>query len=483
MSVVLVGCGKKGGDAAKDGDAAKNGGELAPVELTWYFIGNGQQEDTALIEDEINKYIKDKINATVKLQCFDWGSYDEKIGTMIASREEFDICFTSSWANNYREKAVKGAFVPLNDMFDKYAPKTKELLGKDFLKGSEIGGVNYAIPTNKEKAHQWGFILREDLVKKYNMDISKIKKFEDIEPFLKTIKENEPGVYPLEAAGAQNPRMHLDYDGIDGENLGVLYNDSKDMKISNQFELPEMKEYLNTIHRFYNAGYIRKDAPTLTDYNADESAGKIFAAIKSLKPGKDKELTVSTGQPWVQVAITQPIIGNYDAAGSMEAISTTSKNPERALMFLELVNTDKYLNNLINYGVEGKHYVKVSDEVIKPGPENSKYNPCIQWALGNVFLNYLSEVEDKDKWDKFQKFNDAATPTKDLGFMFDPAPVKNEIAACKASGQDYILGLETGMLDPKVYLPKLTAAYKDAGIDKVIAEEQKQLDEWLSTQK
>ena len=34
-------------------------------------------------------------------------------------------------------------------------------------------------------------------------------------------------------------------------------------------------------------------------------------------------------------------------------------------MFLELVNTDKYLNNLINFGVEGVDYEKVSDNVIK----------------------------------------------------------------------------------------------------------------------
>jgi putative aldouronate transport system substrate-binding protein len=88
----------------------------APVELTWYFIGNGQQEDVKLIEEEVNKYLKDKINATLKLQCYQWGAeYDDKLKQMIASRQEFDICFTAAWANNYMQNAVKGAFVPLND--------------------------------------------------------------------------------------------------------------------------------------------------------------------------------------------------------------------------------------------------------------------------------------------------------------------------------------------------------------------------------
>ena len=59
----------------------------------------------------------------------------------------------------------------------------------------------------------------------------------------------------------------------------------------------------------------------------------------------------------------------------MQAISRTSKNPEIAMKFLEMFNTDKYLNNLINFGIEGTHYVKVADNVIKAGPQNDQYNP------------------------------------------------------------------------------------------------------------
>lgn len=479
VSTVLSGCGKKSTESAAKVDD-KN---LPPVELSWYFIGNGQQEDVTAVENAVNDYIKDKINATIKLHCYDWGSYDEKIKTMIASGEEFDICFTCSWSNNYREKAIKGAFVPLNDMFDKYAPKTKELLGDDFLAGSLVNGDNYFIPANKEKAHQWGFIIREDLAKKYNFDLSTIKKLEDIEPMLKVIKEKEPGIYPLGMAGKENPFRALDFDQLDGDNPIVMYNDSKDMKVFNKYEAPETKKYFDTMHKFFNAGYIRKDAATVSDSVPDESAGKVFATVTQLKPGKDKEKTLQTKQPWVQVAITNPVMSNYDTVGSMQAISRTSKNPERALMFLELFNTDKYVNNLINFGIENKHYVKVSDNVIKAGPDNKKYNPGTTWMFGNVFINYLWENEDINKWDNFKKFNEEAVPTKSLGFLFDTSSVKNEVAACTAAAQDYEAGLQTGTLDPDVYLPKLLKALKDAGIDKVQTEAQSQLDKWLQTKK
>lgn len=456
---------------------------LEPVELTWFFIGNGQQEDVALIEEKINEYIKDKINATVKLQCYQWGAeYDDKLRQMIASRQEFDICFTAAWANNYMQNAVKGAFVPLNDerdLLNKYAPKTKALLGEDFLTGSQIDGINYGIPTNKEKAHSWGFIIKRDLVDKYGFDLSTIKTLEDLEPMLKVIKEKEPNVYGLEALNGESPYKLMDWDVVgDDKCPGVTYNDSKDLVVFNEFEKPETMALLKTIRKFFLAGYIRKDAATVTDYNADEAAGKIFAATKSLKPGKDAEMSLTHGFEWTQVYITPPVISSRDTMGSLQAISSTSKNPERALMFLELFNTDPYLNNLINFGIEGKHYVKVSDSVIKAGPDQAKYNPGTGWMFGNQFINYLYESEDPKKWELFEDFNRQATGTQTLGFNFDPAPVKNEIAAVNNLWDKYVPALETGSIDPEVNVPKFLEELKAAGIDKIIAEKQSQLDAW-----
>ena len=67
------------------------------------------------------------------------------------------------WTNNYRNNVARGAFLALNDpktdLLGKYAPKTKALLGAYFLAGSAMRGINYAIPANKEKAHNWGFLL------------------------------------------------------------------------------------------------------------------------------------------------------------------------------------------------------------------------------------------------------------------------------------------------------------------------------------
>jgi len=467
--------------------AACGGGakEAKTEEILWYFIGNGPQEDVAKVEAEVNKYIQSKgLPATVKLVCFDWGNYDNKMQTIIASGETFDICFTAVWTNNYRNNVARGAFLPLNDLIKKYAPKTAETIGASFLAGSTVDGVNYAIPANKEKAHNWCFIVRKDLLEKLNFSLDGVKTFADFDPLFKTIKSKEPGVHPLEACLGESPRFLLDWDKLVDDDIPVsLYPDNRSDKVVFELEAPETMELFRQMRKFYQAGYIRKDAAAVTDFNADEKAGIIFAAAKSMKPGKADEMTNQTGKPWVQIDITPPVMSNRETTGSLQAISQTSKHPELAMRFLELFNTDKFLNNLINFGIEGVHYVKVGENTIKAGPDVAKYNPQTGWMFGNQFINYLYDNEDPKKWDKFVEYNSKAIALKSLGFSFNPESVKTEIATCKSVWKEFIPALETGTVDPDKVVPQAIAKYKAVGIDKIVTEVQRQYDAWLAIKK
>lgn len=456
----------------------------APYEIKWYFIGNGQQPDVKLVEDAASKYIQKKgIKATVKLQCYTWGDdYDNRLRMIIASGEPFDICFTSSWANLYKVNVAKGAFLDITTLLGKYAPKTKKQLHPAFISGSAINGRNYAIPANKELAHQWGFWINKNFIDKYKFDVSTIKTLADIEPMLKVIKENETGVIPFQNLQGESAFRVLDYDRICDDYIpAALYNDSKDLKVFNLLETKEFKEYLELSRDWYLKGYIPADAATMSEFVTDIKAGKVFAKIESLKPFADEERLASWGIPCVNVALTQPVVQTRDCTGSMQAISKMSKNPAIALKFLELFNTDPYLNNLINFGVEGKHFVKKSANMVTYAPgvsaENSGYKPGTPWMFGNQYINYFWEGENTGKWNAFKKFNDSSISAKSIGFNFDPEPVKNEMAACSSVWSTNVGPLICGAADPKT-LPSIIAKFKAAGLDKIIAETQKQLDAW-----
>ena len=60
--------------------------------------------------------------------------------------------------------------------------------------------------------------------------------------------------------------------------------------------------------------------------------------------------------------------------------------------------------------------------------------------------------------------------------------MNTEIAAVQTVVAQYATSLNCGALDPSKALPEFIAAMKDAGVDTIIAENQRQFDEWLKNQ-
>jgi putative aldouronate transport system substrate-binding protein len=97
--------------------------------------------------------------------------------------------------------------------------------------------------------------------------------------------------------------------------------------------------------------------------------------------------------------------------------------------------------------------------------------------------SYIWKTEDKDIWDQYKKFNDSAQKSTALGFVFDPEKVKNEVAATQTVITQFNGSLITGTVDPDKYIPQFVAKLKEAGMQKIIDEKQRQLDEWAKTKK
>ncbi|WP_235550957.1 ABC transporter substrate-binding protein [Paenibacillus sp. Soil787] len=490
LSMVAAGCGKAS-STSTPAPAASAAATTAPksneptVEIQLMFPGT-PQKDVALVEAEANKYLKDKLNVTLKINAVDWGQWDNKLNLMIASGEPSDIIFTAAW-QRYAINVAKGAFLELGPLIDKDAPDLKKELDPAFFEGSKINGKNYGIPTNKELAAMRGVVYRKDLAEKYQMDVSKVKTWADLEQMLKVIKENEPGITPFAMSATGNGVFDaLDWDSLgDGSIPGVISKVGKSTKVLNQLETPEYLDIMKLTRAWFKAGYINKDAATT---GADlPKAGKAFMWAEGLKPGKAAEVESYLGYKIGQIDLTVPTITTGDASGAMLAISKSSKNPDKAMQVIGLLHSDKYLNNLINFGIEGKHYVKKSENVIDvaPGidPKNHPYNPGAQWELGNQFLNYLMANEDPKKWDLFKEFNSKGVKSQGLGFSFDAEPVKSEIAAVVNISKQYEAAIRTGSVEPEPAIAEYLAKQKAAGVDKIIAEKQKQFDAFLAANK
>ncbi|RUS43279.1 ABC transporter substrate-binding protein [Cohnella sp. AR92] len=481
-------------DSASPSPSESASPELKPYELKVLWEGPAQKDFPA-IEAEINKYLQPKINATVKLSTLDWGVYTDKMPLLIAGRTDMDVVFTAQW-NGHANNVAKGGYLALNNpdlpvgnLLEKYGKDITASLDPTFLEGAKIKGFNYGIPTNKELAAQGGVLYRTDIAEELGLTeaLNNVKTVADLEPILKTVKEKKgSSIIPLFMKDGETFNTHYmiqhDYLG-DATIDGLVRKDGDDPKVISKFEDPDYMAQLDLTRKFFQEGLINKDAATTTLGTQDAmKKGNVFMITSSMKPGKDAEFGNAINMPGKikQIDLGPRTVSTGETAGAMLAISTTSKDPARAMMFINLLHSDKYLNNLLNFGIEGKHYVKVSDNVIKAGPNAADYNPGVAWELGNQFLNYTFETEAPDKWDQFKKFNEGAHKSPALGFTFDVEPVKSQAAVLINIAKQYQAALETGSIDPK----KAQEWYdkeKKNGLADVIAEKQKQLDAFLAS--
>lgn len=458
---VLMGC--------SSNPTSSNGEEITT--LKWYAIG-GEPKDYDKVVAKANEYLGEKIGVNLDMTFIDYNDYNQKMSVIVNSGEDFDIAFTCSWAGDYLGNSRKGAFLELDPYLDTLGKEMKEEIDGRFWEGAKIDGKTYAVPTQKELGVAPMWVFTKEYVDKYNIPFNEIHTLEDLEPWLKVIKENEPDVVPLYITKGFSYTVFFDQ-LVDP--VGILLDDNGELKIQNMFETEEMKSALETLRRYYQAGYINADSATAQD---DKSI-KRFVTKADGQPYAEEIWSENLGYPVVSSQITDTWITNGSTTGSMMAVSSNSKNKEKAIKFLNLLNTDKELRNLINYGIEGTHYEKVSDNVIKLIDKSSYDVPY--FALGNLFITYVTENEPATKWDEFQDFNDAAKVSPALGFKFNSKEVSTEIAAVNNVLEEFKSTLYSGSVDVDEYLGKLNQKLKQQGLDKIITEMQKQVDEWKAT--
>lgn len=463
--------------AGCSGESKKTSGNEKIYEIVWYDRGPSSA-DAPLVEAEATKYIQDKIGAKLKYQPIVGAEYDEKLQLALASGEKIDMCFTN--AGNYYSNVINGAYLEIDELLDKYGKEAKALVPEYVLEGAKIDGKLYAYPAYKDYAHENVFYYRQDLAEKYNLDMASMKTFKDLEPALKAIKENEPDIYPMTFLPQMGPFHMMPYDTITGGVIGAVRYDKDDGKIINPFEQEEVKELLRTVHDFYKKGYLRPDIATTTS-NADVQY-TVFMNIYQELPYLVDQWNKTVTYPCAVWHGSEPHMNTAGIQGALMAISRTSENPEKTMQFINLLNTDKYLRNLMAYGIEGKHYI-ASGEYFYKLPEGIKtiadtgYRSYV-YTQGNKYLTRMIEGTPEDIYEKYQEFDTNALKSPALGFIFDATDVTPEITAVTNAYNEYMPAILSGAADPDVYLPKALKSFKEAGLDRILKEMQTQYDEW-----
>lgn len=458
------------------------------VELTWYQVGDAQK-DKDMVMEKVNEYTAEKIGVKLNVVNVSWGDFNQKMQVVINTGDDWDLAFTCAWTNNYLQNVQKGAFLEIDDLLTKQGKEMYDVIDPRFWEAAKVGGVTYGVPNEKEIGSYPMWVFTKEYVDKYNIPYQDIHSTEDLEPWLKLIKENEPEVVPLYLTNGYSAPTYMDKIQ---DPIGIEYDDES-MTVQNIFETDKMKSTLATMRKYYEAGYINKDAATAND----DKAIKRFVTKGDGQPFAELIWGKDLGYEVVSTPIMDTTVTTTSARGALTAINKNSKYPEKAMEFLNLVNTDLYLRNLLNYGIEGVHWEAVeptAEEVAaaegKPyiydtkvkliTPANKDYS-VPYWVQGGLFNTYVLDNEPLDKWATFKEFNDSAQEAPSFGFDFNLEPVSSQEAGFRNVLDEFGKSLYTGSVDPNEYLPQLQKKLEATGVQEVIDEMQKQIDEWKET--
>lgn len=444
--------------------------------LVWYVHGDSQP-DVAAVMEEVNKITVPAIGAKVDLKFIEQAAYNEKMQMMMAANTEFDICFTG-YVNDYRNAVKRGGLLQLDDLLKDY-PDLKKVIPDYMWESTRFEGGIYAIPNLQIITRQWNMYTFKDLADKYGLEDIEINNLADVEPYLEKIAKNEPKYYPI--------RANFGTTFYDSEFKEELIQSQVFAFIDDKGEIADIdyKGYkeINLIaarrlHDWFKKGYIRADAASVSDDTQDQNAGKYAVWIEKYKPGILDEMKLKYGKEVVTKQISDNIL-YHGAPDAMTGISKTSKNPEKALELLQLVNTDKKLYNLICFGIEGKHYT-LDDDGRVVYIENAGYGPKACWKFGNQFNALLLPGQPEDVWEQTVKMNDESIKSPLIGFTFDTDPVRNEISQVSTIFSEYGV-IAKGAEDPDKYYDEMLERLKGAGIDKIIKEVKDQYNTWKAT--
>lgn len=442
--------------------------------LTWWTIGGQVPNNFSKAVDAMNAYTAEKIGVKVDIKVASWGEWDTKMNTIVNTGEPFDIMFTNS--GKYSKQVAMGAFADITDLVQSETPDLYKLIPEKVWEGTKIGGKYYSVPTYKDSALTQYWVFDDKYVQKYNIDINNIKTLQDLDKPLRDMKAGEgKSFYPLPMTQGEGLNGFFnDYDDLTlgFPPIGVKADDASRTVVS-VLEQPDVMANLKLLHQWYQDGIINPDAPTKTE----NDKGRPFFAAQAF-PGAEVSWQINDAiEKYNMVQHYGPIYTTSTIQGSLNAISANSKYKKEALKYLELVNTDPKLRNMLAFGELGVDYNNVDGE--KVIERTSDTWPLAAYTQGTFFNLAVTKGAPEDQWEQVKKLNDAATSSTVLGFALDITDLQTEVANCQAVWDKYKYELITGASDPETMVPKITAELKSAGMDTIMQAAQEQINNYF----
>jgi putative aldouronate transport system substrate-binding protein len=476
----FVGCGRK----AAQGRVI-NG--LEPVTLSFFFFGN-KLSSTDEVWAAIAQEFRNELNVNFNINFIAGTDYKDRMLVKFAAGDVWDMNYDGNWLQ-YDQTVAMNGYMVLDDLLPRYAPDLYRAYQESgALESAKVNGKIVAIPWTNIMTNRPFFQWRADLI---DVDPSTVKTVEDVERVLYQLKQRYPDRYIIENSNTEVFLMKNDLMGATN-NFVFNANDST-VQVQHVAETAAYRERARYAEKWQRDGIIWSDVLVdQLDHNQLINQGRLITKFGTHEFSNDS-------RAWVEPAARWGFNSLYDdkkfalrtALSNIVAIPRTAKNPERTLMFLNLVETNQKMFDMVMYGIQGKTYVMDTSKpntVMYPqgmNDNNSNYMGWqSRWALFKPQHMRGDPLYEEGFW---QSEKDFATGNPNNitslldGFTFQTDAIVTELAQISAIHDAAEKMLDVGLAGRSdVVIDKLVDDLNRAGMQKVKAEYQRQVDAFLA---
>lgn len=446
--------------------------------------------------------INEKLGADVGLEAevirIPWDAYAEKLNLMLTTGEPFELLHVMQDVKNLSAIAGMDAIISLEGLLDKYPDLVSKFTDLEWA-GTMYKGERYAVPASwRSFDNTMSYIdARTDVMKKVGYD-----EFpsESVDDFIDMSKKMQDSI--LEETGIkaynwyhQNQDtahwLHRTYDTYPFyvENSLGLVIARQDGTIDSFYESEEFKKDAEVYQKMYQEGLINPDILNL-DSQVKYDQAKLGAFLPSQtfdpyytitirKEGNIPDAEVNT----YKMAKDKPEMV-YTFVQNLNAISSTSDDPESGLKFLNWLYESQENHDLFHYGIEGVHYTAVGDnrldrsEDMKADDGNAKF-ALDTWMTGYTpYIRFQADAPDTQiEFMNYKADNYVVSPA--AGFIFDSSNVTSELTNLQTEIIASIYPIKVGMVSYEENIGPAIEKLKAAGLDKYLEEYRTQFKAYL----
>ncbi|KWX74372.1 ABC transporter substrate-binding protein [Paenibacillus riograndensis] len=383
LAAALGGCGNgsNSSDGAPNSPAAKGNsvsgsGDTSPVTYKYFSFG-GPKKQVLGSETTIGKELQKQTGVDWNIEYL-VGDGDTKAGVMIASGDYPDIIDSSGQMAKLMDA---GAFIPLDDLIEKYGPNIKRVYGPYYEKFRQKDGKLYFFPYGanigylSEPNFQTGFYIQRSVLKEFNYP--KITTLDEYFDLIKQYKEKHPQVEGKDTIGfatfageqgsfftLQNPAMHLAGSPNDGGTMVDMKTHEAKLVAGSEYQ----KRWIQKLNEANAQGLVDPESFTMNrdQYLAKLTSGRVLGyfsyswqvgdATNNLKKAGDDDkryvaLPIVFDKGIKDQYIDPPgFVNNYGVG-----ITVKAKDPVRIIKYFDnLLKEENQI--LVQWGIKDQSY-------------------------------------------------------------------------------------------------------------------------------